>query len=98
MSALPTSQSSPPLFGGGEIRELRNAVAPTSEGRVVRLSPAAMAVEQKVLAVLFQAPDGRSWRAIGGGDSLAAAIAFARDSLPRERTWHLVGWDDLYSD
>ncbi len=44
-----------------------------------------------ILAVEFSSPDGRSWQAIGGGSTLAAAIAFARDSCPGDTSWQAVG-------
>lgn len=53
---------------------------------------------QHVLMVEFAAPDGRRWQAIGGGDSLADAIAFARDSCPAGATWRPSGWSELYGD
>lgn len=53
---------------------------------------------QHILVVEFSSPDGRASQAIGGGDSLAAAIAFARDSCPADATWQPVGWTDLYGD
>ena len=51
---------------------------------------------QHVVMVDFSSPDGRSWQAIGGGDTLRAAIAFARDSCPTGTTWRPIGWNDLY--
>jgi hypothetical protein len=46
----------------------------------------------------FDSPEGRTWWAVGLGDSLAEAIAFARDSCPTETTWQPVRWNDLYGD
>jgi hypothetical protein len=54
--------------------------------------------EQRVLAVEFRAPDGRRWNAIGGGPTVAAAIAYARESCPDDATWVAVGWNDLYGE
>jgi hypothetical protein len=54
--------------------------------------------EQRVLAVEFRAPDGRRWNAIGGGATVAAAIAYARESCPDDATWVAVGWNDLYGE
>ena len=63
------------------------------------LLPAAPAVQaQQILTVEFRSPDGRSWKAIGGGDTLVAAIDWARESSPHGTTWELVGWEDLYGD
>ena len=53
---------------------------------------------QHILMVEFTSPDGRTSQAIGGGDTLADAIAFARDSCPTDATWHPVSWNDLYGD
>jgi hypothetical protein len=53
---------------------------------------------QTILSVEFSSPDGRTWQAIGGGDTLTAAIAFAHDSCPTDTTWQPVGWNDLYGD
>ena len=53
---------------------------------------------QYVLMVAFTSPDGRSLRAVGGGDTLPAAIAFAQDSCPTDATWEPISWSDLYGD
>jgi hypothetical protein len=53
---------------------------------------------QHVLSVEFTSVDGRSWTAIGGGGTFAAAIAVARESCPTDATWHPVRWNDLYGD
>jgi len=42
--------------------------------------------------------DGRSWWAVGVGDTLAEALAFARDSCPTDAIWHPTRWNDLYGD
>jgi hypothetical protein len=54
--------------------------------------------EQRILSVEFRSLDGRSWTAIGGGDTLAAAIEWAWESCPRDADWRPVGWEDLYGD
>lgn len=51
-----------------------------------------------LVRVEFTSPDGRAWQAIGGGDTLAEAVADARDSCPRHTTWEPVRWLDLYGD
>jgi len=56
------------------------------------------ALVQQILSVEFSSPDGRTWSAVGGGPTLAAAIAFARDSCPPDTTWQAVRWNDLYGD
>jgi hypothetical protein len=53
---------------------------------------------QTIVSVEFSSPDGRTLQAIGGGDTLAAAIAFARDSCPADANWQPVRWSDLYGD
>lgn len=54
--------------------------------------------QQHLLSVEFTSLDGRAWQAIGGGDTLADALAFAHDSCPAETTWQPTGWNDLYGD
>ena len=44
--------------------------------------------EQRILAVEFSSPDGRHWKATGGGTTVAAAIIDARESCPDDATWH----------
>ena len=53
---------------------------------------------QHILMVEFTSPDGRAWQAIGGGDTLADAIAFAQDSCPTDATWQPISWNELYGD
>lgn len=53
---------------------------------------------QGILAVEFRSSDGRTWKSIGGGDTVAAAIAAAREGCPGGTTWEAVGWADLYGD
>ena len=45
----------------------------------------------------FEAADGARWRAIGGGDTLQDAVAFARASTPEPYS-HLIAIGDLYGD
>lgn len=61
-------------------------------------SLSAPAVEQQVLRVDFCSADGHRWSAIGGGPTVAAAIAFARESCPEGSAWSLDGWSALYGD
>ena len=51
-----------------------------------------------VLMVDFASPEGRNWWAVGMGDNLADAIAFARDSCPTGTAWQPTRWNDLYGD
>jgi hypothetical protein len=54
---------------------------------------------QVVIRADFSTPDGRrTWWAIGGGDSIHEAVAWARDSLPQGEDWRLNGWRPLYGD
>jgi len=53
---------------------------------------------QRILEVEFVAADGRTWTAIGGGETVGAAIAFARESCPEDVTWQPRTWNDLYGD
>ena len=53
---------------------------------------------QVVLMVDLVSFDGRSWWAVGVGDSLSEALAFARDSCPTGTTWEPTRWNDLYGD
>jgi hypothetical protein len=62
--------------------------------RRVTPSPAA----QVVLMVDLASSDGRSWWAVGVGDTVAEALAFARESCPTGTTWQPTRWDDLYGD
>jgi hypothetical protein len=61
--------------------------------------PAPPAVpSQVVLMVDFSSPEGGSWWAVGVGDTLAEALAFAQDSCPTDTTWQPTRWNDLYGD
>ena len=68
------------------------ALAPT------RREPAPTPAEQVVLMVDLVSSDGRSWWAVGVGDTLTEALAFARDSCPTGTTWQPTRWNDLYGD
>jgi len=60
------------------------------------MSPSAP--KQVALMVDFASPEGRTWWAVGVGDTFADAMAFARDSCPTDATWRPLGWNDLYGD
>jgi hypothetical protein len=51
-----------------------------------------------VLAVDFECHGGQRWSAVGGGQTVDDAIAFARGGLPGGCAWQLVGWDYLYGE
>lgn len=53
---------------------------------------------QVVLMVDLASPEGREWWAVGVGDTLAEALAFARDSCPTGTNWEPTRWNDLYGD
>jgi hypothetical protein len=74
--------------------------APTSRRRLRGFPSAdtARIPEQVVLMVDFTSLEGRKWSAVGVGDNLADAIAFARDSCPSDATWRPLDWNDLYGD
>ena len=67
-------------------------------GTVIPFPSTQAAHAQHILMVEFTSPDGRTLQAIGGGDTLAAAIAFAQDSCPTDATWQPISWTDLYGD
>lgn len=51
-----------------------------------------------VLAVKLAGPRGERWSAIGVGDTVETALAWARDSAPGGTSWLIGGWVDLYGD
>jgi hypothetical protein len=53
---------------------------------------------QLVLSVEFASTDGRTWESIGGGDTVEAALVFARESCPGGTTWRAVRRNHLYGD
>jgi hypothetical protein len=53
---------------------------------------------QHIIRVSLQTSAGERWDAIGGGDSLDAALEFAVASAPDDRRWRVVGWRDVYAD
>ena len=67
-------------------------------GTMIPLPSTQVAHAQHILMVEFTSPDGRTSKAIGGGDTLDAAIAFAQDSCPTDATWHPISWSDLHGD
>lgn len=75
------------------------ALRGTRASRFLRHRPqlGAPSTSPYVLSVEFDA-EGGTWSAVGGGDTLADAIAFTRESLPHGRDWRVVGWNDLYGD
>jgi hypothetical protein len=53
---------------------------------------------QRIIRVSLQAASGERWEAIGGGDSVDAALDFAVSSAPADRRWRVVDWRDVYGD
>jgi hypothetical protein len=96
MSTLPTTEPGRTPCQGRESTTGERHIRPAA--RALRPAPAPVAADQRLLAVRFQAPDGRSWHAIGGGATVAAAIIFARDCCPHDAAWSAVSWNDLYGD
>jgi hypothetical protein len=54
--------------------------------------------EARVLAVKLAGPRGERWSAVGVGESVEAALAWARESAPSGTSWLIAGWVDLYGD
>ena len=77
---------------------LRPMLAGAADGEPAATARAAVAPEQRVLAVEFRSADGRRWNAVGGGATVTAAILDARESCPEHATWEPVNWNDLYGD
>ena len=65
---------------------------------VHRLPLARATPKQYVLGVTFRSPDNRTWHAIGGGETVAAAIEWARESCPDDAAWEVEDWEGLYGD
>ena len=51
-----------------------------------------------VLFVSLDGPGGERWSAVGGGDTLDGALAFALASAPAGTRWRVAGSNDLYGD
>ena len=64
----------------------------------VPLAPRKEPPAHLVLMVDLASPDGRSWRAVGVGETLGEALVFARGSCPTDTTWEPTRWNDLYGD
>jgi hypothetical protein len=64
---------------------------------LLRLLPTERA-EQHIVAVTFRTADNRRWYAVGGGETIAAAIEWARESCPDGMLWEADTWNDLYGD
>lgn len=82
---VPSASTAPIEQAGSTAPEGTLPAAPADPGQVV-------------LTVDFTSPEGRNWWAVGVGDNLADAIAFAQDSCPTDTTWRPLDWNDLYGD
>jgi len=80
----------------GSLQPTRLGRAESAPARTVLATPATPS--QVVLMVDLISPEGRTWWAVGVGDTLADAIAFAHDSCPTDTTWQPTQWNDLYGD
>jgi hypothetical protein len=60
-------------------------------------APLRETVRQLVVRVDFESRNSRR-SAIGGGESLAEALAFARESLPAGRHWRVTRIRELYGE
>jgi hypothetical protein len=83
---------------GAVLLVLRPMLAGAAEGEPAAAARAAVAPEQRVLAVEFRSADGRRWNAVGGGATVTAAILDASEGLPEDASWEPVKWNDLYGD
>jgi hypothetical protein len=67
--------------------------------RTLRQEPAAAPVDAEpfdryLVTVDFESPDGRSWSNLGGGRTIAEALASARADLSPD--WEVVRWNPAY--
>ncbi len=86
-------------FGPAKFTHRKPAARPAvPTGTVNPLPSTQRSHAQHVLMVEFTSPDGRTWQAIGGGDTLADAIVFAQDGCPTDAAWQPISWSDLYGD
>jgi hypothetical protein len=51
-----------------------------------------------LLNVTFESPEGDERSALGGGESIAEAIAAARGELPLGVEWTLARWSHAFGD
>ena len=51
-----------------------------------------------LLSVDFASLDGGEWSSLGGGESVAEAIASAREALPLGTDWDVARWNELYGE
>jgi hypothetical protein len=51
-----------------------------------------------LLNIEFEGPSGEHWSSVGGGETVADAIASAREALPLGVGWDVARWNDLYGE
>jgi hypothetical protein len=51
-----------------------------------------------LLDVDFESPRGEARSTVGGGESVAEAIAAAREALPTSAGWRVARWNHIYGD
>jgi hypothetical protein len=97
--SAPTRLNSSRGFRPAGFTQRKPGARPTiPAGTVIPFPSTQAAHAQHILMVEFTSPDGRASQAIGGGDTLAAAIAFAQESCPTDATWQPISWTDLHGD
>ena len=93
--SAPTRPSRLRVFPSASTTRIEQTAAIVSDGTLPAAPPGPA---QVVLMVDFTSPEGRIWWAVGVGDNLDDAIAFAQDSCPTDTTWRPLDWNDLYGD
>ena len=61
-------------------------------------SSRAVTRNQFVLVVTLEGRAGERWTAVGGGETLDDALAFAVASAPGGMRWRVADWNHLYGD
>jgi hypothetical protein len=51
-----------------------------------------------ILLVILEDGRGERWTAVGGGETLDDALAFAVGSTPAGTRWRVARWSHLYGD
>jgi hypothetical protein len=53
---------------------------------------------REALRVTLAGPNGETWSAIGGGETLEDALEFAVASAPTDTRWCVVRWTPLFGE
>ena len=94
--SAPTRRRRLPRFGFANSDRFERAGS-TAPERTLPATPAASS--QVVLMVDFTSPERRTWQAVGLGDNLPDAIAFAQDSCPTDTPGvHSTGTTSMATD